>query len=947
MIRLVPLKLSLEARLVYMTISNTNTKKLMIIMKHVLLFISIIIIVLLTGCMQQSHIEPKDLLCEAKLNPTGISTTQPRFNWKNEAAVNEAGQSAYQIIVASSPSLLQEGKADLWNSGKVSSSKSVWIPYQGEELESRSVACWKIRVWDQDDAPSKWSNVAHFSVGLLTGSDWTGEYIGSQAENGPDIAPLLRKSIHVNDTYEELFMHVNSLGYHELYVNNQKVGDAVLAPAESQFDKRSFSLSYDLSSYLVEGENAIVLWLGYGWYQKAFDRVHEGPIVRAQLDGLKNGRWETVLTSDENWKASESEYSAIIPDDEYRFGYEILNANKIISGFSDPGFDDSNWKQVSVFQVPDHLVTPQVVELNRVQEDITAKEVRKIDDQVYMVDMGKNLTGGLKINFPVLPEGHEISIQYTDYLLAEEKRSYEKRFDKEGKVIIVQDSELSSPKKNRLYNLQHDKYISSGKEGSFTTRFNYRAFRYIKISNLPLSIEKEAITARLIHTDFRQAASFSCSDTLLNQLHELFAYTLKCLTIGGKIVDCPHYERLGYGGDGNACTMTAQTFYDLSPLYSTWLTHWVDCIQPDGGMPHTAPNFWRSGGGPYWCTFIVKATWNTYLNYGDRKVLETFYPTMLHWLEYVQKYSPNILLEKWPAADYRWWFLGDWATPEEIDEGDPRSVGLVVNCAIVDSYDKMIKIAEVLGKKSDAELFVKKKIELSKAVHNAFYNPESATYGSGVQIDLAYPLILGLVPDSLVEKVTKSLYAETLEKRKGHFATGLVGLPILTEWANSTGASEMMHQMMTKKDYPSFGYMIENGATTVWEHWDGNRSRIHNCYNAPGSWFYHSIGGIQPLADYPGYERFLLAPRPPKALTWAKVSKETPFGTIRVGWQKEQGQMLIQVEIPTGSTAKHILPEGVQTCLIDNEIIKPDKQGNIWIESGKYRIKYHLLDRIE
>jgi alpha-L-rhamnosidase len=315
---------------------------------------------------------------------------------------------------------------------------------------------------------------------------------------------------------------------------------------------------------------------------------------------------------------------------------------------------------------------------------------------------------------------------------------------------------------------------------------------------------------------------------------------------------------------------------------------------------------------------------------------------MLHWLEYVQKYSPDILLEKWPATDYRWWFLGDWATPVGIDQGDQRTVGLVTNCAIVDTYDKLIKIAGVLNKESDADLFASRKHELAEAVHRTYYNPESATYGTGVQIDLAYPLLLGIVPDSLIEKVTKSLQVEILEKWKGHFGTGLVGLPVLTEWVNANEANEMMYQMMTQKDYPSFGYMIENGATTTWEHWDAARSKIHNCYHGTGTWFYQSIGGIKPLEDYPGYSRFVLAPRPPQAITWAKISKETPYGTIKIDWQKEGDQMHMHVAIPTGSLAELILPGGIGSCSIDGETTEPDESGIISIESGTYHITYHL-----
>jgi alpha-L-rhamnosidase len=741
--------------------------------------------------------------------------------------------------------------------------------------------------------------------------------------------PFLRKSFILSEKYDELYMHVNSLGYHELYINNQKVGDALLAPAESQFDKRSFSLSYNIAPYLKKGNNSVVLWLGYGWYKHFKGKVHRGPLVKAQLDGLKDGIWETIVKTDNSWKTSGSEYSWL---DVSKFGGETLDANKVTPGFSDPELDDTNWQQAAVVQVPEHMVTPQVVELNRIQESITPTEITELEDNVYLVDMGKNFTGGVTIRFPVLPKGHEVTMQYSDYLISKSGHLFEAQLDKPG---------WKKPSgKNHLFDSQVDKYISSGEEGVFTNKFNYRAFRYLKISNMPAAINKESITGKLIHTDFRQSAEFSCSDDMLNKIHDMFAYTLKCLTIGGKIVDCPHYERLGYGGDGNACTVTSQTLYDLSSLYTTWLTHWAACNGPDGDMPHTAPSFWQSGGGPYWCAFIVKAAWETYLNYGDKRVLETFYPNMLNWLGYVQANSPDILLEEWPRSEHRNWYLGDWATPEGIDQKDPRSVGLVTNCAIVDSYDKMIKIAGVLNKQSDLEEFAVRKKELSEAVHEEFYNAESATYGTGVQVDLAYPLILGIVPDSLKEKVTASLDSEIIDKRKGHLYTGLVGLPIITQWVNSNGTSELMYEMMTKKEYPGFGYMIENGATTIWEHWRGERSRIHNCYNAPGSWFYQSIGGIQPLDDYPGYERFLLAPRPPEALSWAKISKETPFGTIRVEWQKEDGQMVIQATIPTGSKAKLILPEGAQSCLIDNENKKPDKEGNIWIESGKYNIKY-------
>jgi alpha-L-rhamnosidase len=232
-----------------------------------LFFNLIVIAAVLSGCMKESHIKPVELLCEGKTNPTGIATAEPTFNWKNEANVNKSHQTAYQILVASSAALLEKNDVDLWNTGKVLSSKSVWIPYGGKALESRSVAYWKVKVWDQEDASSNWSDTQQFSVGLLNAEDWKGEYIGMNPDKAEDKSPFFRTTFALDETYDELYLHVNSLGYHEIYVNNQKVGDALLAPAESQFDKRSFSLSYDLAPYLHEGKNAVVLWLGYGWYK--------------------------------------------------------------------------------------------------------------------------------------------------------------------------------------------------------------------------------------------------------------------------------------------------------------------------------------------------------------------------------------------------------------------------------------------------------------------------------------------------------------------------------------------------------------------------------------------------------------------------------------------------------------------------------------------------------
>ena len=303
------------------------------------------------------------------------------------------------------------------------------------------------------------------------------------------------------------------------------------------------------------------------------------------------------------------------------------------------------------------------------------------------------------------------------------------------------------------------------------------------------------------------------------------------------MVDCPHLERLGYGGDGNASTVTVQTMFNLSPLYLNWMQAWADCIREGGSVPHTAPNPYKAGGGPYWCGFMITASWNTYVNYGDRRLLERYYPYMQQWLEYVQTHSENGLLKAWPNTDYRNWFLGDWATPEGITQTDPQSIDIVNNSYLVFCYETISKIAKILGKKGDIPAYQEKAEALKQCVHKTFFRPEKKSYSTETQIDLIFPMLAGVTPKEEIPHVENTLYQVTADRFKGHLATGLVGIPVITEWATKNKKADFIYNMLKKRDYPSYLYMLDNGATTTWEHWNGERSHIHNCYNGIGSCF--------------------------------------------------------------------------------------------------------------
>jgi alpha-L-rhamnosidase len=893
------------------------TQKLTFRMKQVTILLSVGISLLLFSCSRQRNgVFVYDLRCENLTNPLGIGTPYPRFSWKTKSERNGTEQTAFQLLVSSDSSLLNEKSADLWNSGEVLSSAGFLIRYKGKNLNSRSIVYWKVRIWDETGKVTPWSSMAGFTVGLLDGKDWKSAYIGLPEEKDKPESPLLRSTFNISEPAQKLLLYVNSLGYHEVYINGKKVGNDVLSPAVSQFSKRSLAVAYDVSSCVRMGENDLVIWLGRGWYSKGLPGVvNEGPLVRAQLEELRSGNWETILTTNESWKGRMSEYSLIGTWRSGHYGGEKVDGSRIMGDWSSESLNKLTWLPVSQISVPQAEVSAEMVEPNRIQETIKSASVTTISDSTYLVDMGKNLTGWIKVNFPSLLKGQEIKMEYCDHL------------DSGGRFVDKG---------------QMDIYVASGTgQESFINKFNYHGFRYVKISNLPKMPGDESVTAYLIHTDYKTASDFRCSDDDINRIHNMIFYTLRCLSLGGYLVDCPQIERLGYGGDGNASTETAQMMFDLAPLYTNWLQAWGDCIREDGGMPHTAPNPYPAGGGPYWCGFIISASWKTYLSYGDTLVLEKYYPAMQQWLKYVEKYSSSGILKRWPDTDYRDWYLGDWASPEGINEKSETSIDLVNNSFVCMCYDYMQKIARVLGKTGDIPIYAEKRDDLKKKVHEKFYDSANRSYADGNQIDMTFPLLAGIVPDSLVQKVTESLYAEIEKKHGGHIACGLVGIPVFTKWAVENQAKQLVYNMLKKKDYPGYLFMIENGATTTWENWKNSRSYIHNCFNGIGTWFYQAVGGIRMDTDFPAYRRVIIQPQIPDGIEWASATKETPYGLLSVNWKMKGSKCKMQLEIPVGVKAKVVMPDKAQKYRINGRSFGVRTgQTAIEVNSGKYDLSF-------
>ena len=361
---------------------------------------------------------------------------------------------------------------------------------------------------------------------------------------------------------------------------------------------------------------------------------------------------------------------------------------------------------------------------------------------------------------------------------------------------------------------------------------------------------------------------------------------------------------MGYGGDGNSSTMMLQTLWDVRSTYANWMQAWHDAMQPDGDLPFVAPAF-RTGGGPYWQGFIVKAPWRTYLNYGDRSLIYRHYDDMKHWLEYIERHSDDYILQPWPDNERHSWFLGDWAVPEGVDKGG-ESILHANNCFISDCLADMVQMARMTGHSDDAKHYTEWRKSLNATIHRRFYHPKTHTYANGTPLDQCYALLMDIPPDSATAMAVKEqLIKDCHGKYRDHIAAGLMGVPIFTEWCIRERETDLMATILRQEDYPSYLNMINQGATTTWESWDcgrpgkEDRSRVHNCYNGIGIWFYQALAGIRPDEQQPGYKHFFIDPQPCKGIEWVRCTKSTPYGTIRV----ELGNGQLKIGIPESTTA--------------------------------------------
>jgi alpha-L-rhamnosidase len=822
-----------------------------------------------------------DLRCEYRIDPLGIDVVEPRLSWRiqsSDAAARGLRQSAYQVLVASSAADLKADRGDLWDSRRVGSDQSTLVLYRGKPLTSRTQCHWKVRVWDADGRASAWSEPGKWSMGLLEPSDWKSQWIGVVAKAGQTKTdPWFRKTFSLPDRPVRATAYVASIGYHELYINGKKVDDRVLAPSISDLTRRVRYVTYDVTDFLQPGANAVVLWCAPGWADFDDFKVKDKPLVTAQIEVLQSNGQSTMLVTDSTWKTRPSPLSPIGGWGLNDYGGERYDAGLETPGWNTVQLDDSAWAPVAIFK-PDVQLSAEMIEPNRRLETLKPLEIKPQGPGVFRVDMGRNFAGWFEIRMKGRP-GQKVTLEFS------ERPELAKCFEQVSEYV----------------------FGKSG-EGVFSHRFNHASFRWVTLSGLDAAPRDDDVRGYLVSIDSPRIARFECSSEYLNRLYETTLWTYRSISAEGYIVDCPHRERLGYGDAGQQAMETALTSFATGAFFTKWLGDWRDVQLPDGDVIDTAPNRVRCGG-PAWGGICVSLPWQMYLRCGDRRVLEQCYPMMRRWIAFLDTKTKDHLLQKWGG---RWDFLGDWVPPGK-GQGpearvDERSTAFFNDCYYLGNVTTIATIADLLGKPEEAAEYRKQAAAIAQAAHREFFHPEKNTYANGDQTYEAFPLLVGLTPASLQPAVMNSLEREIVVNKKGHLDTGILGTYFMIKLLVERNRNDLLFQMVNQRTYPGWGYMLENGATTIWEQWDGKNSLVHGSFISIGSWFIEGIAGIRPDPAQPGYKHFVVRPGIVGDLTWARGECESPYGKIVSEWRVSKDGLTMAVDVPVNSTATVFVP---------------------------------------
>lgn len=845
----------------------------------------------------------KHLLCEDLDNPISIDVANPRFSWQLVTDKRNTLQTAYEIKVNASP-----GGGAVWESGKVNSDMSIYVPYGGAALKSAHKYNWQVRVWDNNGNASPWSEVGSFQMGMLQPSDWKAKWIEStitdDSVNTPAI--LFRRQFNSPKKVQTAIAYITTHGMYEAHINGKRVGDAYLTPGWTSYAKRLQYQAYDVKALLDNGANSVGITVGSGWFRTPLGWVTNKELygrklaLLFQLEITFTDGSHTTISSDENWKSS----NGAIRSSEMYNG-EIYNANEDKKGWGLATYTERDWKAVNAIDYPKNILVATYNQPVRKHETFPALRMFTTPAGERVIDFGQNLVGWVQVKVTGQP-GSQIIISHAEVL------------DKKGNFYT---ENLRAAKAQNVY------VLKGGREEIFEPHFTFQGFRYIKIEGNVEDLKPGNFTAVALYSDMPVTGKFSCSHPLLNQLQHNIQWGQKGNFLDVP-TDCPQRdERLGWTGDAQAFSRTATYNMDVHNFFLKWLKDVAADQGADGRVPFVVPNILgpTAGGSTGWADVATIIPWNVYLAFGDKKVLEDQYASMKRWVSFMQNKSKGYL---WNTGFH----FGDWLFYRPFDDNDGRSAVtdkfLIAQCFFAHSTQLVINAAQVLGKTDDVASYT----DLLKHIKEAFvqeYMTPNGRLVSGTQTAYVLALNFDMLPESLRMQAAQRL-ADNVKDYDNHLTTGFLGTPYLCHVLSRFGFDDVSYKLLLQETYPSWLYPVKMGATTIWERWDGQKpdstfqtpgmnSFNHYAYGAIGDWMYRVMAGLDTYSEGPGYKKIKIQPHLGGNITYANADLNTGYGTAAVHWKKDNGIFTMDVTIPANTTARVYLPASASDHLKEGE----------------------------
>ncbi len=870
--------------------------------------ISFLLLIQLLVLSVFAQVKVDRLRTENLQNPIGIDVLQPYFSWQLISSQRSVTQSAYEIRVAEDAAGLTKAKLS-WTSGKINSDQSIHVPYKGAALASGKKYYWQVRVWDNKGKASAWSSIAFWQMGLLQPTDWKAQWIepGYQEDN-EFASPLMRKEFNNGKKIKSATAYITAHGLYEAQINGKRVGDAYLTPGWTSYNKRLQYQAYDVTDLLKQGENAIAVTLGDGWYRGNFSFDHKRNIfgkdiaLLFQLELMYTDGTTATVVSDASWKSSTG---AIRSNGIYKG--EIIDTRLDKTGWLLAGYDDKNWTAVKTANFSKDVLVATYNEPIKKQETFAAGKVITTPKGEKVIDFGQNLVGWVQLKIKG-KAGDTIKVSHAEVL------------DKNGNFYT---ENLRNAKAQAVY------ILKGNNEELFEPHFTFFGFRYIKLEGIAGELQPENFTAVALYSAMQKTGSFTSSDSLINQLQHNIEWGLRGNFLDVP-TDCPQRdERMGWTGDAQAFFRTATFLRGVNNFFTKWMKDVAADQTKSGSVPHVIPNVlgtdgWGVGGSAGWADVSTIIPWEMYVVYGDKRILENQYSSMKAWVGYMQSQSVNDL---WNKGDH----FGDWLFYTMADDNDGRAAitnkNLIAQCFYAYSTQLLINAAKELGKADDVATYTTLLQKIKTAFLKEYTTPNGATM-SNTQTSYVLALQFDLFPEELRQQAADRL-VNNIRQYGNHLTTGFLGTPYLCHVLSRYGYTDVAYTLLLQKNYPSWLYPVTKGATTIWERWDGIRTNgdfqaitmnsfNHYAYGAIGDWMYRVMVGLDTEKDGVGYKKIRIQPHIGGKFTYASATYETQYGTLSSGWKIQDGKLILHALVPANTTATIYIPATAVTDVLEN-----------------------------